>query len=108
MTGTPAGGKGQSRIPPAYSIFLASTMTESGACVSQSILQGPSGASSTICRARQQWKRRLPPTIRQLAAEIGVPPILVVLAFVNGRKRGLDEPLTEDAEIYLMGPVAGG
>ena len=49
-----------------------------------------------------------PPTIRQLAADIGVPPILVVLAFVNGRKRGLDEPLTQDAEIYLMGPVAGG
>ena len=49
-----------------------------------------------------------PTTIRQLAAEIGVPPILVVLAFVNGRKQGLDEPLTEDAEIYLMGPVAGG
>lgn len=49
-----------------------------------------------------------PPTIRQLAADIGIPPILVVLAFVNGRKRGLDEPLIEDAEIYLMGPVAGG
>ncbi|AOY56937.1 uncharacterized protein Dmul_01610 [Desulfococcus multivorans] len=49
-----------------------------------------------------------PETIRQLAADIGVPPILVVLAFVNGRKRRLDEPLTEDADIYLMGPIAGG
>ena len=48
------------------------------------------------------------PTVRQLAAGIGVPPILVVLAFVNGRKQGLDEPLTEDAEIHLMGPTAGG
>lgn len=48
------------------------------------------------------------PTVRQLSADIGIPPILVVLAFVNGRKRGLDEPLTEDAEIYLMGPTAGG
>lgn len=49
-----------------------------------------------------------PPTIRHLAADNGIPPILVVLAFVNGRKRGLDEPLIEDADIYLMGPVAGG
>lgn len=49
-----------------------------------------------------------PATVRELAAGIGVPPILVVLAFVNGRKHGLDEPLTEDADVYLMGPVAGG
>ena len=49
-----------------------------------------------------------PSTVGQLAAEIGIPSILIVLAFVNGRKKGLDEPLTEDAEIYLMGPVAGG
>jgi hypothetical protein len=49
-----------------------------------------------------------PPTIRQLAADIGVPPILVVLAFANGRKRALDDPLVEDADVYLMGPVAGG
>lgn len=46
--------------------------------------------------------------IRELAADIGVPPILVVLAFVNDRRRRLDEPLTEDADIYLMGPIAGG
>ncbi len=49
-----------------------------------------------------------PMSIRQLAAAVGVPPILVVLAFANGRRHGLDDPLIEDAEVYLMGPVAGG
>ncbi len=57
---------------------------------------------------RARVETAAPTTVRKLATGIGVPPILVVLAFVNGRKHGLDEPLTEEAEIYLIGPVAGG
>ena len=49
-----------------------------------------------------------PMTLKRLATDIGIPPILVVIAFVNGRKINLDERLDEDAEIYFMGPVAGG
>ena len=53
-------------------------------------------------------ERAEPLTVSQLAAELGVPPILVVNAFVNGVKQDLNHQLIDDAEIAFMGPVAGG
>ena len=53
-------------------------------------------------------EKTAPLTINQVAADLGIPPILIVMAFVDGVKRSLNHQLTHDAEIYLMGPVAGG
>ena len=53
-------------------------------------------------------ERAEPLTVSQLAADLDIPPILVVNAIVNGTKRDLNHQLTDDAEIALMGPVAGG
>ena len=53
-------------------------------------------------------EKTAPLTIGQLAADLGIPPILIVIAFVGGVKRDLNHQLNDDAEIYLMGPVAGG
>ena len=53
-------------------------------------------------------EREEPLTVSQLAADLDIPPILIVNAFVNGIKCDLNHQLTDDAEISLMGPVAGG
>ena len=49
-----------------------------------------------------------PLTVRQLAADIGIPHILVVFATVNGVKTDLNETLAHTAEIHFMGTIAGG
>jgi hypothetical protein len=40
--------------------------------------------------------------------EIGVPPILIVFASVNGMRKGVDDSVTGDAKIHLFGTMAGG
>ena len=47
-------------------------------------------------------------TIRQLALDIGLPPILIVFATADGVKKDLDEVIAGVAEIHLFGPIAGG
>ena len=47
-------------------------------------------------------------TIRQIAEDIGIPPILIVFASVDGARRKLDDLVTGDAQIHLFGSMAGG
>ena len=47
-------------------------------------------------------------TIRQLALDIGIPPVLIVFASVNGIKTGLNDTVADDAEIHFFGTLAGG
>jgi hypothetical protein len=47
-------------------------------------------------------------TLRQLSVEIGIPPILIVFAVVNGVKKSLDEDITGDADIHFFGTMSGG
>ena len=49
-----------------------------------------------------------PLTVGQLATYLKIPTVLIVIAFVDGIKCPLNYRLTEDAEIALIGPVAGG
>ena len=49
-----------------------------------------------------------PLTVGQLAAELKIPRVLIVLALVDGVKCPLDFELTQNAEIDLIGPIAGG
>ena len=49
-----------------------------------------------------------PTTIQQLAIDIGIPPILVVFASVNGIKKNLNDSVAEDAKIHLFSTMAGG
>ena len=53
-------------------------------------------------------EKSAPLTVGQLATHLKIPTVLVVIAFVDGIKCPLDYRLTEDAEIALIGPVAGG
>ena len=47
-------------------------------------------------------------TIRQLALDVGIPPILIVYASVNGTRKNLNDVITGDAEIQFFGTMAGG
>jgi hypothetical protein len=47
-------------------------------------------------------------TIRQLAIDIGIPPILIVFAMVDDVKKSLDEVIAGDAKIHFFGTIAGG
>jgi hypothetical protein len=47
-------------------------------------------------------------SIRQVAIDIGVPPILIVHALIDGTKKSLDEFVTDDAKICFLGTIAGG
>lgn len=53
-------------------------------------------------------EKRKPTTIRQLAMDIGIPPILVVFASVDGVKTEVNAVITGDAKIHLFGTMAGG
>jgi len=53
-------------------------------------------------------EKQKPATISQLAVEIGVPPILIVFASVNGMRKGVNDLVTGDAKIHLFGTMAGG
>jgi molybdopterin converting factor small subunit len=47
-------------------------------------------------------------TIRQAALEVGVPPILIVFAVVDGIRRELDARLEDGDQVHFHGTVAGG
>ena len=47
-------------------------------------------------------------TIRELALDLGIPPILIVFASVNGDRKSLEDVITGDAEIQFFGTMAGG
>lgn len=49
-----------------------------------------------------------PVTIGQLAVEIGIPPILVVFASVDGIKKNVNAVVSGDSQIHLFGTMAGG
>ena len=49
-----------------------------------------------------------PFTVGELAADLNIPPMLIVVAMVDGVKRPLDYTLTKNAEIDFIGPIAGG
>lgn len=49
-----------------------------------------------------------PLTVRQLAADVGVPHVLIVAALVNDVKTNLNETLAHSAEIHFIGTAAGG
>jgi hypothetical protein len=53
-------------------------------------------------------ERHKPTTIRQIAMDIGIPPILVVFAGVDGVKKGVNDVVTKDSKIHLFGTMAGG
>ena len=49
-----------------------------------------------------------PLTVRQLLNDVGIKPEIFAGVFVNGERRDLDFELTEDSEVILMSPTAGG
>jgi len=49
-----------------------------------------------------------PMSIKELLVQIDINPLVVVMALVNGTKRSKDFRIEHDAEITLLGPVAGG
>jgi hypothetical protein len=49
-----------------------------------------------------------PLTINEIAAKVGVHSLLMVAGIIGGALYPLDEPVRKDAEIVLLGPVAGG
>lgn len=49
-----------------------------------------------------------PVTIKQLARDIGIPPILIAFAIMNGEKKNLDDVVESDANIHFFGTMAGG
>ena len=56
----------------------------------------------------QVVEKSAPLTVAQLATYLNIPTLLIVIAFVDGVKCPLDFKITEDAEISLIGPIAGG
>ena len=57
---------------------------------------------------RQIVEESKPFTVGELAADLKIPPMLIVVAIVDGKKCPLDYKLTKSAEIDLIGPIAGG
>ena len=53
-------------------------------------------------------EKQQPITIRQLTANIGIPPVLVVFTSIDGVKKDLDAVVSADAQIHLFGTMAGG
>ena len=49
-----------------------------------------------------------PLTINEIAVRLGVAPLLIVVAVVDGAIHPLDKPIERDAKIGLLGPIAGG
>lgn len=49
-----------------------------------------------------------PLSIAQITGQLGVNPLLIVVAVVEGKARSLDYIVEKDAAINLIGPVAGG
>ena len=53
-------------------------------------------------------ERPEPLTVKQLARDIGIPPILIAFAIVDGEKKNLDDVVDSDAKIHFFGTMAGG
>jgi len=49
-----------------------------------------------------------PMTVKQLALDIGIPPILIAFAIADGEKKSLDDVVESDASIHFFGTMAGG
>ena len=49
-----------------------------------------------------------PVSIRQLLIQMGINPRIVMKVFVDGIQREKGDQIDKEAEIILMGPVAGG
>ena len=49
-----------------------------------------------------------PISVKALIRRINISPLLVMMVLVNGERREKDFMITEDAQIALIGPVAGG
>ncbi|MDJ0784100.1 MAG: hypothetical protein QNJ22_19195 [Desulfosarcinaceae bacterium] len=47
-------------------------------------------------------------TLHEAALEVGVPPVLIVFAIVDGVRKALDEPVGESAQVHFYGTMAGG
>jgi hypothetical protein len=47
-------------------------------------------------------------TIRELAVDVGIPPILIVYASVDGVRKSLNDVVAGDANIQFFGTLAGG
>ena len=49
-------------------------------------------------------------TLRQAALEVGVPPILIVFAVVDGVRKEVDDPLNDGADVHFHfhGTMTGG
>ena len=47
-------------------------------------------------------------TIRELAVDVGIPPILIVYASVDGVRKRLNDVVAGDANIQFFGTLAGG
>jgi len=53
-------------------------------------------------------EKSAPLTIAELTAELKIPALLIAIAAVDGVKCSLDLLLEKNAEIDLIGPIAGG
>lgn len=49
-----------------------------------------------------------PLTPREIATRVGIHPLLLSAGVINGESHSLDRPVEVDAEIILLGPIAGG
>lgn len=49
-----------------------------------------------------------PLTPREIASRVGIHPLLLAAGVINGEAHPLDRPVEVDAEIILLGPIAGG
>jgi len=47
-------------------------------------------------------------TIRELAVDVGIPPVLIVYASVDGVRKSLNDVVAGDAKIQFFGTLAGG
>jgi hypothetical protein len=47
-------------------------------------------------------------TLRQLAVDVGIPPILIVFGMINGVKKDMNDIITADAEVHFFGTMSGG
>jgi hypothetical protein len=47
-------------------------------------------------------------TLRQLAVDVGIPPILIVFGMINGVKKDLNDIIAADVEVHFFGTMSGG
>jgi len=47
-------------------------------------------------------------TLRQLAVDVGIPPILIVFGMINGVKKDLNDIIAANAEVHFFGTMSGG